>query len=364
MDKVCKERNYVYDAMRGFLMLAIVVKHLAVASGHCAHGTAEGTFAVLLEMMSLQGFFFLSGLFSKNVEKSRATAVKSLLWPYVMSFAFFWLINFALNGFGETAMWKIGSAPFGMWFLIVLFAYRFFLKDLIKVDHIFGISIVLLLVSGLFEWTSVDFWSFSRMITYLWSFLLGYFMSTEQVSKLRCLKWWQSVILGVFLVASSHLINIYCSTALNKVFQVKASYASLGVSWYEGMLFRLIGMVLSIGWIILFLNVFGKKKGFLAWLGANTMPMYLFHLLVRVLIVRYGCGFGIIPAPESTLLFWLYIIAISVAISCFAASKAGNWLYSLIFEKTYDLLAFLWKKINPVFAYVEKPFEKIRDKLN
>lgn len=354
---VKKERNYVYDAVRGFLMFVIVIKHLLCANGQCAYGTPEGTFAVILETMSLQLFFILSGLFSKKPERARQTSVGALLWPFVLGIFLFEFIDFLITG--EWNFYPLGDQPFGLWFLAVLFAFRFFEIYLVKIPHIFGISIALLFLSGLSDFLSTDFYAFSRMITYLWSFLLGYYMTTEHVEKIRKLKIWWVILLGIVLIAISYYINMEYGALYDKVFQIKASYESLGVTWYEGMILRGIGAVLSLGWFVVLVNVFSNKKRFMAWLGAATMPIYIFHLIVRDLMLSYGPTFGLFEIdPENVVGLWAWIILVSVAICAFSACIVGRKLYDGIFKYTYDGLVFFLKNIFcKIFIPLEKPFE-------
>ncbi len=356
--KPVKQRNHVYDAIRGFLLFVIIIKHLMCALGHCAYGTPEGTFAVILEMVSLQIFFILSGIFSKNVDRARESSVKALLWPFVVSiFLFVGLIYLTT---GELEFFEFGDQPFGMWFLIVLFAFRFLLKYLVKIPHIFGISVALLFISGLFEGLSVDFYAFSRMITYLWSFLLGYYMTMEQVEKIRKLKIWWVIILAAVLIGVTYYINMGYGALYDRVFQIKASYESLEVTAWEGMLLRLLGMAASVGWFVVLVNIFSTKKYFFAWIGMATMPMYIFHLIVRELMVDLGPGFGLFEFPDNDLLLWLYVIAIAVAISAFSACKVGQAIYDFIFSYSYDGFVFVMKKIVcGVFGLLEIPFKAI-----
>ncbi|MCF0232898.1 MAG: hypothetical protein HUJ63_11725, partial [Enterococcus sp.] len=288
-----------------------------------------------------------------------------LAWPYIVSIILLGIIG-NLVATGEFSInYTLGDQPFGIWFLAVLFAFRFLQNGLLKIPHIFGLSIILLFVSGLFEILSQDFFAYSRMITYLWSFLLGYYITLEQVEKIRKIRWYWGVLLGIGLTACSHIINITYGSPYDKVFQVKASYASLGVDWYTGMGLRLVGLLISIGWIIVMLSIFSSKKGFFAWLGAHTMPMYIFHLIVRILMIRYTVTFGLFTMPDNNLLYWLYIIGVSVLISVFSASRLGQFIYDIFYDYSYKGATFIVKKlILPISQYFEIPFKKVRDLLD
>ena len=50
--------------------------------------------------------------------------------------------------------------------------------------------------------------------------------------------------------------------------------------------------MLGAAWIILMLNILPNKDNYLAYVGRNTMPVYIFHLIIRQILkkTRYHHG--------------------------------------------------------------------------
>ena len=81
-------------------------------------------------------------------------------------------------------------------------------------------------------------------------------------------------------------------------------------SLVNGRSFYLIGaffLPLCIMWIIFMINVLPSKPCFLSYVGANTMPVYMFHLALRYVIQFYGSYIAFIGC---LIVAWLGIISL------------------------------------------------------
>ena len=80
MDK----RSYLFDNIKVILMFSVVIAHFMRVSGFFRTDSLAGFVYIVSFGFIMQGFLFVSGYFSKNVDKCRNNAVKTFLLPYVV----------------------------------------------------------------------------------------------------------------------------------------------------------------------------------------------------------------------------------------------------------------------------------------
>ena len=300
---VTKERDYMFDIFRGLLMLSIPVSHFTKMTGnlygstYLGGGFPQATFFgfvyITINVFVMQAFMFLSGYFSKRPERARETAFQTFMWPYLVFTFIYFLIRIFFFG---SAHLTFMSPPFALWFLFALFFYRFFLVDMVKFHWLLPLSIVLGLLAGqVEEWG--DFMALGRTMSYFCFFILGYYCSPERLAWFRKLKEHKALLalLGVVLVAISIL---FCYKGPNVGWLLlRESYHSFPrMTWWGDILLRGAIMVIASLWIIFMINVLPSKPCFLSYVGANTMPVYMFHLALRYVIQFYGLYMGFVAS--------------------------------------------------------------------
>ena len=301
MDKP-KERDYMFDTFRGLLMLSIPVSHFTKMAGnqyaalYTGGGfdtpTLAGFIYVTINVFVMQAFMFLSGYFSKKPERARETAFTTFMWPSVVFTTVYFVIRYLFFG---NAHLDYLTPPFALWFLFALFFYRYFLGSMTKFQWLLPFSLIMVLVAGQVKEFG-DWMSLGRMISYYPFFLIGFYCSKERLAWLRRLKHhpvWLT-LLGVSLVGISILlINVGPRPGWYLLREYVGSFK--GMPWYADTFYRIVLMILPSAWIIFMVNVLPSKKGFLAFVGTNTMPIYMFHLTLRYVIQFFGmyvCGFA------------------------------------------------------------------------
>ena len=352
-----KERDYSFDAIRGFCMFLIPFQHFFEAdAAHCYHSW-EGYIYFTIDLFVMQAFFFLSGYFSKKPERGREIAVKALLWPLLMTYPFFMLVQFVI---GVDLKFNVFAPPFAMWFLLCLFYYRMFHQNYIKIKHILGIVFVLGLFVGMIPSLNATL-SLARAINWMPYFLLGYYCTGEQLEKVRSLKWWQTAALAASLLVGIYLFMQYVPFRHYGAVQMSTSNYVSEISWWTGMLIHLAVFVTGVAFLVVLFNVFKNKKGYWSFIGQHTMPIYIFHIVIFHLIGKLGLGFGLFTPPAyDTPLYLLYVLVLAFAVTTILATKPFNWLYEVIFSKSYDAFIYCFRKIaEPVGGAVEKVLRKV-----
>lgn len=296
-----KERDYMFDTFRGLLMLSIPISHFTkmggnqfgsmYLSGGFPQDTLFGFVYITINVFVMQAFMFLSGYFSKKVDRAQETAFSTFMWPYLVFSVMYYFIRMFF--FGDANL-KLLTPPFALWFLFALFFYRFFLKYMVKYDWLLPFSIILYLVTGQIEEFG-NFMSLGRMFSYFPFFLLGYYCSKERLAWLQQLKKKPVLlaILGVVLVGIS-IILMHHGVKVGWYLLKESVHNYPKLMWWEDTLMRILIFFVASGWIIFMINIIPSKKNFLSFVGMNTMPVYIFHLTLRYVIDFYGIYIGVI----------------------------------------------------------------------
>lgn len=344
-----KQRDYMFDTFRGLLMWSIPISHFTRVAGHFSQASLSGVIYITINVFVMQAFVFLSGYFSKKPDRARETAFHTFMWPYLIGIPFFYCVRYLILG-GANLYWDI--PPFALWYLFALFFYRFFLKDYIKIPYFMEISLLVYLFAGQVPFLA-DKFALGRMVSYFPFFLLGYYCDKETLARLRSLKKIHCWILGIVLMAASCVLAFCVKQLPVGYYLLKSPACDLGVTWYWDIIGRIIIFCLACGWIVLMLNILPSKMNYVAYVGMNTMPVYILHLIVRYLVKVHGIDFGILP--DNWFVYYLMIFGLASLCVVVFTTKPVIWAYDLVVEGSYKIFLWLLSKISAFLALLHRP---------
>ena len=282
-----EERNYLFDNIKAVLIFSVVIAHYFRATDSFSLPTFGGAVYMLSFSYIMQGFLFLSGYFSQNLEKCRTTAFQTFLFPYLVLMPIMFCIRYSLFG---KAHFDLTLPTMALWYLLTLFIYRYILKDLVKIKLIVPISIAVSLAAGYIPFLDSTL-SLGRTFGFLPFFLLGYYFKAEWIEKLRSIPKGTMVSLLTILVIFSFYLAFGRILPIEAMF-FKSSYSSTGLTNLGGIFVRVILSLVSLGWTAVFIALTPKTKTFLTEIGQNTMTIYVLHIVIRYLINGTGDFFG------------------------------------------------------------------------
>jgi len=356
-----KQRDYMFDTFRGLLILSIPMSHFTKMAGnqygamYLTGGFPEeslfGFVYITINVFVMQAFMFLSGYFSKKPDRAQETAFSTFMWPYLVFTVIYYFIRmFFMDG----ANLKLLTPPFALWFLFVLFFYRFFLKYMVKFNWLLPVSIMLYLLAGQVEEFG-NFMSLGRALSYFPFFLLGYYCSKERLAWLQGLRKKPLLLAALGAVLIGITILLMHSDVKVGWYLLKQSVDSFpNMMWYEDTLMRILIFFVASGWIIFMINIIPSKKSFISYIGMNTMPIYVFHLTLRYVVEFYGIYVGVISclvvawfALISLVLKNKYIYTVAIALSiigCYLLFSSGCLapLYGLVPDNIYLLYVLVY----------------------
>lgn len=329
----------MFDTFRGILMASIPLSHFTRVAGHFSQASLGGVVYITINVFVMQAFVFLSGYFSKNPDKSKKTSFHTFMWPYLLCIPFFYLVRTFFFGH---ANWNLTVPPFALWYLWAVFFYRYFTKEWMKIPHITALSVLLYLAAGQIPFLD-DTFALGRMVSYFPFFVFAVYMKGEQLQKLKSLKKWQCAVLGIFLTGCSCFLA-FCVPQLPVGFYLlKEPAVNLGIKWYWDIIGRLIILFLAWAWIIFMVNILPSTKNYLSYIGVNTMPIYIFHLIVRYQVKFHGIGLGLFSV-DNWFTYYVLIFGLAALCSVVFSSRPVVKAYDFVVEGSWKLLCRIFRK--------------------
>lgn len=268
---ITKDRVALLDNLKGLLIFLVVFGHsLELFKDEYFFTQVLYTFIYLFHMPA---FVFVSGYLSKNVDKARGTAFKNFFLPFL-------LFNTLWNGITALATWNLENFSFitpgwALWYLMSMFLWRIFLKDLVRIKYIVPISFIIGLGAGIFsEFNGIL--SLSRTLVFFPFFLVGYLTSEDRLFKMK--KPTRFTSFGIILLAVSFAIFI----CFYKVFPIEFLYGSDSFKTYTvaiwlGVTSRALLYIIGFSFVFVLANTMTLKDTFFSKIGRNTLPIYIFH---------------------------------------------------------------------------------------
>lgn len=320
-----QERDYLFDNIKAILIFSVVIAHYFRASDAFSAPTFGGVIYIIAFSYIMQGFLFISGYFSKNPDKCRSTAFRSFLFPYLLLMPIMFSIRYLIFG---RAHFDLTLPTMALWYLLTLFVYRYFLKDLVRMKSILPISIAVSLASGYFPVLDSTL-SLGRTFSFLPFFLLGYYFKMEWIIEIRNFPKVLSLLLLTGLTSLAVLMAFHGNLPLEAL-HMKGAYGLTGLNNLQGLGLRILISLVSMAWVLVFISLAPKSRTILTVVGQNTMTVYIMHIIVRYVVKLYGGFLG------QDLLSYLIMIGAAVY-SVWVFSKPGvTEAYNRFVDRIYQ----------------------------
>jgi len=349
-------RDYMFDTFRGLLMASIPLSHFTRVAGHFSQASLSGIIYITINVFVMQAFVFLSGYFSKKPDRSKETSFHTFMWPYLLGIPFFYLVRTYFFGH---ANWNLDVPPFALWYLWALFFYRYFTKEWMKIPHIMELSILVYLLAGQIPFLD-DTLGLGRVVSYFPFFVFAVYMNNDQLQSLKRLKKWHCAVLGVFLMGCSCFLA-FCVPQLPVGFYLlKEPACNLGITWYWDIIGRVIVLFLAWAWIILMFNILPSKMNYVAYIGMNTMPIYILHLIVRYQVKFNGIGLGIFEV-NNWFVYYALIFGLAALCSVVFSSKPVVKIYDFVVEGLWKVFCWIVARLVELVGLFGIPVNGIKN---
>jgi fucose 4-O-acetylase-like acetyltransferase len=294
-----KQRNSLFDNLKALLIFLVVFGH--VLELFLKNPDYQLLYNVIYSF-HMPAFVFIAGYFSKNIEKQENNIVFTFLVPYIVFNSLYQILV------SKTFDIDLFTPIYVYWFLLSMFLWKIFLKNLIRIRFVFFFSIILSLYCGLFDEVS-RYLSISRSLVFLPYFLAGYFCKEEIITKIKK----TPKIIGVSLLLMVLYITLFLfehDFLPSEILKGADSYNKLGLSVLNGFYSRIILLLVATSFIIALINLTPEKRLKITYIGKRTLVIYLFHpLFIKITAKFYNPS---LVFSESFGIFICSIIAIAI----------------------------------------------------
>ncbi len=315
-------RNYLFDNLRALLIFGVVLSH--VLTKKLGDIAILDTIYFFLFFFHMPAFVFISGYFSKNVNKSRDTAFQSFLIPYVVFNTAFWLKDRMLIG-EKAGGFHILTTEWGMWFLLAIFFWKLFLKDLVKIRYIIPISIIVGLLSGFSSEFSTKM-ALGRMVAFLPFFLLGYFCNESHIALFKKVPKVISATTLVIFTVLAYISSKYEIIKKESLFMYKP-YSKISEEVFQGVLIRAFIYLAATIITICFINLISSRKSWISIIGQNSVTVYIMHLFIVSYLRKLSFPW------DGTIYYLVYAILVSLLITYLFSRPSIIHIYNFIINK-------------------------------
>ncbi len=294
MPDKAKQRDPYFDNLKGILICL-------VCAGHCLNLYRDSNVYCnylfnLIYAFHMPLFFYVSGYFSKNVEKTFRLAFETLIIPAIPFELLYYILHVA-TGADNTE--PLLTPVFAYWFCFALFFCRALLPYLTRLKAIVPITFILALAAG-FNPHINEIMTLSRFLCMLPFFLLGYYTTRENMERIRKMNTALAVASG--LAAAAGVIALLYFFGPDIGFTLRSPYENP-----NGVLFRGAQFVAAVPMSVAVMKLTPQSKSYLSEVGKRTLQIYFLHFYFTTAIKMVN------PVAEGSVLnFVLMLIAAPV----------------------------------------------------
>ncbi|MGI6221542.1 MAG: acyltransferase family protein [Coriobacteriales bacterium] len=309
-------RIHFIDNLRGVLILLVVLGHFYL-NGR-AEAQVTGLLYSTIYLFHMPLFVFVSGFLAKRVyTKEKGLRANKIINLVVLGFLFQAVIIAFYPG-PETIIVFLKTLNFGStpWYLISLASWYLITPVLARSKPLptIIVSVVLGLLAGCVE-VFDDTFSIARTFMFLPFFVTGYYCSTERLERVS-----RSRSAKVVAVAAALFVVCYWmggGSLLLRQFTYVYGNSPYPSTVLQGVLGRGTVYLVAVWLSVAVVSIIPKREvRWLAFLGKNTLSIYVFHRIIKCICVNNGLfDLPLISDPVLAPLF-LTGIAVLVTLVC------------------------------------------------
>lgn len=275
------ERKHI-NVLKGTLIILVVIGHFgqtltSVFPENIAY--IQRGFMLFIYSFHMPLFMFVSGYLSTNLVKRRERAFKELLIPYIL---FQLVVGFCVLALtrSPSVFYNIFLPQMGAWYLMALFIFRTLMPDLTRIRCILILAVLLSIFACAFKDIGKEF-AMNRVIGFFVYFCLGFYAKKVLIfNELNFkLNIWLSRIILVFALGAFIIIlkkyDVYSDGISVLTRSMPERFGLL-----KGIIVNSASIIVAVFLGFVFINAIPKENKLLEYLGEDTMPLYLSHLLL------------------------------------------------------------------------------------
>ena len=270
MEQEIKNRDYQMDNIKALLLFLVAFGHtLDVYKGDWNINMYLMKYLYLFHMPL---FAFITGYFTKNMEKARSRAIEKCLIPYILLQAVYVLMgkimiyagaaNFNSSVFNGSLL--VPSSAF--YYLLAVFVWKLTAREFMNLRHPLVVSILLGLIVSITKMQEFHM-GYGAIFALLPFFVGGILCDGAAIAKIRQSNKIVSVVILILGIIPAVVLPY-------SIHSVRSSYASSGFSNLIGVGYRLIFYMIAMLMGIALINLMSQKKTVFTHIGEASILVY------------------------------------------------------------------------------------------
>ncbi len=273
-------REFLFDNIRGVLILLVVLGH-ALEYFRLENKVGEFLY-VFIYLFHMPVFIFISGYFSKNLEKGRRTAVETFLVPYLLLNLFLSVIMLAI---GKTQEILILSPGWTLWYLYCMFIWRLMLPDLVKIRYVLLLSFIVGIFSG-FLTEFGTYMALARTLGFFPFFLAGYYANSQLIKNLRRIHHSKLISVGIIIFAIATAFFWISHDIPPELLWRDRAFNSFTIPLLQNLLTIIFLYGMGFAFVFVFITLANNKLYWFTPWGQRTLAIYLLHIYLVAPLVQ------------------------------------------------------------------------------
>ncbi len=342
-----KERDYWYDNAKAFLIVCVVIGHLAngIFSTSTPWVVALQKFIYVFHMPA---FMIISGRFAKKrIDRGDwMTVVSKVLVPYLIFQTAMLVVYSALDN--TPSKFNYFNPLFGLWYFFNIAVYSLITPYLKKIKLLMPLSLIAALVVG-FGFNEL-FGAFHRIVCFYPFFLFGYYTYKFNFSfcrriPFRIVSYVVFALIGLYVLKNVRTVSFEL-LCMNKTY----AFISDKYDWtmLETLGHTVLRYLLGFVGFFMVMGMMPRKKQFFSYIGVNSVYVYVLHCFLIVMLRELDEDYDLLRVLTNKWLLLAYCFS-GIPLSFILASKPVRKLTSFFVEPKFDLA-----KITKKLAGTEK----------
>lgn len=330
-----KQRDYWYDNAKAFLIVCVVIGHLAngIFSTSTPWVVALQKFIYVYHMPV---FMIISGRFAKKrIDRGDwMTVVSKVLVPYLI-FQTMMLVLFSALG-STPSKFSYWNPLFGLWYFLNIAVYSLITPFFKKFKWLFPASLAAALLVGFCF--STLYGAFHRFVCFYPFFLFGYYTQKIDFSfckkiPFRILSYAAFGAIGLYVLLNNSDVsfNLLC---MNKTYHYVSDY--MDWTMLETVAHTVLRYLLGFAAFFMVMGMMPTKKQFFSYIGINSVYVYVLHCFIIVALREIDEDYDILRVLTDKWRLLIYCFS-GVPLSFILASKPVRKLTSFFIEPDFDL---------------------------
>lgn len=317
IEKHSSERIYLYDNIKFFTILLVVIGHAIDFITDQSNNTFERSLFLTIYSIHMPLFIFISGLFLKPMNKSTKFPKQKVISFILIGISMRILITilnlligngieYSVFNMYDSLTWFMGAMAV---FISILWLFREY-----DTKILFLFSVLIGCMAGYDDFLG-DKLSLMRIFVFLPFFVLGYMIKPEQLSNLfldKRIKFISAIVTAGFILLFFINTDMYF---LRQMFTGRNSFHFLDDLYCNGFLIRLLCYLISavFGFAVMSL-ISSKNLNFISFAGTKTLQIYFWHKVFLIILERFKV-YKIISSVTNDIAATLIYILIAVGIT-------------------------------------------------